>query len=41
MHDVVSQKKEIFLVTMTTQTIEKERHRLTHIIKKKQLDLDK
>lgn len=25
MHDVVSQKKEIFLVTMTTDIIEKER----------------
>ena len=39
MHDVVQQKKDIFIVTMTTQIIRKERERLCMIIKKKETDL--
>ena len=41
MHDIVQQKKDIFIVTMTTQIIQKEKERLTQIIEKKQQDLDK
>jgi hypothetical protein len=35
MTDVVAQKKEIFLVTMTTENIKKERENLSQLIDKR------